>query len=94
MAVKVKHHKDAWWVFIDHQSKRKAKRIGNSKRAAEVAAGKIEGKIALGQFSIEEEKKYRYSPARQAGGGGLQERGSMMEGGHDAAPRFKPAQQR
>ncbi len=35
MAVKVKQHKGAWWIFIDHHGKRKAKRIGSSKRAAE-----------------------------------------------------------
>lgn len=57
MAVKVKYHKDAWWVFIDHKGKRKAKRIGTSKRAAETVAGKIEARIALGQFEIEEEQQ-------------------------------------
>src|SRR5512139_3471881 len=57
MAVKVKHHKGAWWVFIDHHGKRKAKRIGASKRAAETVAEKIQAKIALGQFEVKEEKK-------------------------------------
>jgi hypothetical protein len=33
MAVKVKHHKGKWWVFIDHKGKRKAKHIDSSKRA-------------------------------------------------------------
>ncbi|MEW6299904.1 MAG: site-specific integrase [Thermodesulfobacteriota bacterium] len=56
MAVKVKHHKGAWWVFIDHRGKRKAKAIG-SKSAAEAVAKKIEAKIALGQFEIAEEKE-------------------------------------
>jgi hypothetical protein len=29
MAVKIRQHKGAWWLFIDHHGKRKAKRIGN-----------------------------------------------------------------
>ena len=56
MAVKVKHHKGKWWVFIDHKGKRKAKCIGTSKRAAESVAEKIQAKISLGQFEIKEEK--------------------------------------
>lgn len=59
MAVKVKHHKGAWWVFIDHKGKRKAKRIGNSKKAAEQVAEKIQAKIALGQFEIKDEQQRR-----------------------------------
>jgi integrase len=58
MAVKVKQHKGAWWIFIDHHGKRKAKRIGSSKRAAETAAEKIQAKIALGQFHLIEEKEH------------------------------------
>jgi integrase len=56
MAVKVRQHKGAWWVFMDHKGKRKAKKIGTSKRAAEVVAEKIQAKISLGQFEITEEK--------------------------------------
>src|SRR5262249_1258425 len=56
MAVKVKHHKGKWWVFIDHKGKRKAKCIGTSKRAAESVAEKIQAKISLGQFEIADEK--------------------------------------
>lgn len=59
MAVKVKHHKGAWWVFIDHKGKRKAKRVGNSKKAAEQVAEKIQAKIALGQFEIKNEQQRR-----------------------------------
>lgn len=55
MAVKVKQHKGAWWVFINHQGKRKAKRIGASKRAADQVAEKIQAKIALGQFTVQDE---------------------------------------
>jgi hypothetical protein len=35
MAVKVRQHKGAWWIFIDYHGKRKAKWIESSKRAAE-----------------------------------------------------------
>jgi integrase len=56
MAVKVRHHKGKWWVFIDHQGKRKAKCVGPSKRAAEVVAEKIQATIALGHFEIQDEK--------------------------------------
>lgn len=59
MSVKVKQHKGAWWLFIDHKGKRKAKRVGSSKRAAEIAAEKIQAKIALGQFEIKDETKQR-----------------------------------
>ncbi len=55
MAVKVKQRKGKWWVFIDHNNKRKAKCIG-SKQAAETAARKIEAKLALGDFSLLDEK--------------------------------------
>ncbi|MGE0825512.1 MAG: tyrosine-type recombinase/integrase [Candidatus Binatia bacterium] len=58
MAVKIKQHKGAWWLFIDHKGKRKAKRVG-SKSAAETAAKKIEAKIALGQFEIKDEQQKR-----------------------------------
>jgi integrase len=59
MSVKVKHHKGAWWLFIDHHGKRKAKKVGSSKRAAETAAEKIQAKIALGQFEIKDETTRR-----------------------------------
>ncbi len=59
MAVKVKQHKGAWWVFVDHKGKRKAKRVGTSKRAAEQVAEKIQAKIALGQFEIVDQKTTR-----------------------------------
>src|SRR5262245_3165978 len=55
MAVKVKQYRGAWWVLIDHKGKRKAKRIGASKRAEE----QIEARINLGQFGILEENERR-----------------------------------
>lgn len=64
MAVKVKHHRGKWWVFIDHRGKRKAKCVG-SKEAAQAAAKKIEAKLTLGDFSLLEEDKPRrpFGPA-------------------------------
>src|SRR5215470_7898934 len=59
MAVKVKQRRGAWWIFIDHKGKRKAKRVGTSKKAAEIAAEKIQAKITLGQFVIKDEPKQR-----------------------------------
>ena len=58
MAVKVKQHKGAWWLFVDHKGKRKAKRVGG-KQAAETAAKKIEAKLTLGDFSLLDEKPLR-----------------------------------
>src|SRR5262245_5621947 len=59
MSVKVRQHKGAWWLFIDHKGKRKAKRVGTSKRAAETAAEKIQAKIALGEFVMKDETTRR-----------------------------------
>ena len=59
MAVRVKQHKGAWWIFINHKGKRKAKKVGSSKRAADEVAGKIEAKLKLGDFSLLDEKTHR-----------------------------------
>ena len=56
MGVKVRERpagSGTWWVFIDHQGKRKAKKIGRDERLAREVAKKIEAKLALGQFSID-----------------------------------------
>ena len=40
-----------WWVFINHQGRRKAKRVGvgrSGKKAAELAALKISARLAGG----------------------------------------------
>ena len=55
MAVKVKEWKGAWWVFIDYQGRRKAKRVGSGKegrRAAQAAAEKIQARLILGDTSL------------------------------------------
>lgn len=51
MGVKVKQWKGAWWLFINHRGKRKAKRCG-SRKAAELAAVKIDAALKLGQVDI------------------------------------------
>ncbi len=65
MGVKIRERDGAWWIFVNHQGKRKAKRIGNGdpgKRAAKEAAAKIQAKLALGELSILEPPK----PAKAA----------------------------
>ncbi len=47
MGVKVKHWKGAYWLFINHKGKRKARRIGDKKIAQRVA-GEITARLALG----------------------------------------------
>jgi len=58
MAVKVRERPTGsgnWWVFIDYQGKRKAKKIGSEEAAHEVAK-KVEAKLTLGEFNIEKHK--------------------------------------
>lgn len=51
MAVKVREWKGAWWLFVDHQGRRKAKRLGvgkTGKKSAELAAIRIQARLAEG----------------------------------------------
>jgi integrase len=60
MAVKVRERPKGsgeWWVFIDHQGKRKAKKIGKDKRFAQEVAKKIEARLTLGDVGITDEKQ-------------------------------------
>src|SRR5216684_2443301 len=62
MGVKVKHWKGAYWVFINHHRRRKAKRVGEgekAKRAADRAADIIRGQLAAGNASAFEEARDR-----------------------------------
>jgi integrase len=55
MGVTIRQKDGAWWVFINHQGRRKAKRIGvgeAKKKAAKEVAAKIQAKLALGDFGI------------------------------------------
>jgi integrase len=59
MAVKVREKPKGsgiWWLFIDHQGTRKAKKIGKDKKLAKEAAKKIEAKLALGDMGIMEDR--------------------------------------
>jgi len=58
MGVKVRERpagSGVWWIFIDHQGKRKAKKVGDKRTAIE-AAKKIEAKLTLREFDITEER--------------------------------------
>ncbi len=61
MGVKVRERPKGsgiYWILIDHQGKRKAKKIGKNKRLAEEAAKKIEAQLTLGDIGfIEEEQR-------------------------------------
>jgi integrase len=55
MGVKVRERDGMWWLFVDHQGHRKAKKIGTGKRAkqlAEAAAIKIQAKLLDGNLDI------------------------------------------
>ena len=58
MGVKVKERKGAWWIFINYEKKRKAKRIGigeaGKKKAAKQVASQIQARLALGQSAFAE----------------------------------------
>lgn len=59
MGVKVREKpagSGVWWLFIDHNGQRKAKKVGTDRRLALDAAKKIEAKLTLKEFSINEEK--------------------------------------
>ena len=53
---KVKGKGKPWWVFVSYDNQRTSKMIG-SKDAANAVARTIEAKLALGEFSFEEEKR-------------------------------------
>ena len=46
-----------WWVFINHQGKRKAKKIGKDKRLASEVAKKIEARLVLGEYEFNKNKE-------------------------------------
>jgi integrase len=64
MGVQVKQWKGAWWIFINTNGQRKAKRVGagpSGKKAAELAANQMQAQLALGNTSI-----FQPAPAQQA----------------------------
>ena len=57
MGVKVREKPNGskiWWIFIDHQGRRKAKKIGKDRRVAEAVAKKIEARLILGELHLSE----------------------------------------
>ena len=52
MGVRVRKHKGQWYVFVDFHGKRKAKRIGSSRKVAEEVKRQIEAKLVLGDLGI------------------------------------------
>jgi integrase len=57
MGVKVRQKGGKWYVFINHHGQRKAKCVGDSKRAAEEVKRKLEAKLILGEFPLAEDKR-------------------------------------
>jgi integrase len=51
MSVKVRKRNGAWWVFIHHEGRRKAKKVG-TREAAERVKREIEARLALGDLAI------------------------------------------
>ena len=51
MGIKIKKYKGTWYVFIDHQGHRKAKKIG-TRQAAETVKREIEARLALGDLGF------------------------------------------
>ncbi len=45
-----------YWIFINHQGKRKSKQIGKDKRLARQVAKKIEAKLVLGEYELDKRK--------------------------------------
>ena len=56
MGVKVKKRNGAWWIFVNFQGRRKAKKIG-SREAAEKVQRALEAKLALGDITCFSESK-------------------------------------
>ena len=55
MGVRLRQKDGKWYVFINHQGQRKAKCVGDSKKAAEEVKRKLEAKLTLGDVGLLEE---------------------------------------
>lgn len=80
-----------WWVFINHQGRRKAKKVGSKKAAKEVAA-KIEAKLASRDFDLETTRAPTFGEAvqglaRSNRAGHLQTKHGQGLRGHFEEPR-------
>jgi integrase len=59
MSVKVKFWKGAYWLFINHQGRRKSKRVGEGpqgKKAADQAAIQLQARLASGDDALFDER--------------------------------------
>ena len=68
MGVKVRERpKDSgtWWVFIDHNGTRKAKKVGKDKRLANEIAKKLEAKLVLGDVGFVSNENQRVPTFRE-----------------------------
>ena len=65
MGVKVKERSGAWWLFINHKGRRKAKKVGD-KKAAELAAVQIRARLALGDTGIVEHDAKKVMTVQEA----------------------------
>lgn len=52
MGVRVRQKGGKWYVFINHHGQRKAKCVGDSKKAAEAVRTKLEARLTLGDLGI------------------------------------------
>jgi integrase len=52
MGAKLKKVHGAWYLYVDHQGKRKCKKIGLDRRIAEAVRRQVEAKLALGDLAI------------------------------------------
>lgn len=52
MGVKIRQKDGKWYVFINHKGQRKARCVGDSKRAAEDVKRKLEAQLTLGDVGI------------------------------------------
>src|SRR3989442_11248719 len=51
MSVRVKFRKGAWWIFINHQRRRRAKKVGDRETAKRLAQ-QIREKLATGDLRL------------------------------------------
>jgi len=68
MGVKVREKKKGsgvWWIFIDNQGRRRAKKVGKDKRIALEVAKKIEARLILDEFHLSKEPEDQ-SPSFEA----------------------------
>ena len=65
MGVIVKERRGAWWLFINHKGRRKAKKVGD-KKAAELAAVQIRARLALGDTGIVEHDAKKVMTVQEA----------------------------